>query len=624
MKAERFQPIKERFSKRLTNWSEKYMSSGAKDVLIKSVAQALPTYVMGMFKMTNQFCDDYMQLVRNFWWGHDSEHRKVHWLAWDKLTCPKSFGGLGFRDMKCFNQALLARQSWRLLVAPESLCARVLKAKYFPNGSLLDTAFPTAGSPTWKGIEYGIELLRRGIVWRIGDGNSVKIWRHRWVGHGDMLEPIVKKRWNRLTYVSELMVTGTKQWDENRVRLLTVEGDANAILRINIPQMEREDSPAWYYEQSGMFTVKSAYRLAWSHSDLAIRHQATSTSPNGERKIWEVLWKTKVQPKIRIFGWQLAHDSLPTGKNKWKRTLEIINVCKLCGQREEDGYHATVACTRARALREEMRKVWALPAEKHFKYTGRDWLLILLHGLSPEMRANVLMLLWRAWHLRNDAIHVKGEASIQESVNFLVRYSAELLPVRPQENSKGKAPMFTEEAIAKQRYVADTRLKGWSAPPEGWAKINVDGAFLTESGDAAIGVVARDCRGLVLYTCHERISQRRCATEVEAHAVLEGIKIARDLVQMPVVVESDSEVIIRDLMNPSRNRAIWSPTIEETLCISRNLDKVQWRHVKRADNRVAHELCQMGLRTRQRAVWTLDAPSNVAALIAQDCNTLFI
>jgi hypothetical protein len=66
MKAERFQPIKEMFSKRLTNWSEKYMSSGAKDVLIKSVAQALPIYVMGMFKMTNQFCDDYMQLLPPF------------------------------------------------------------------------------------------------------------------------------------------------------------------------------------------------------------------------------------------------------------------------------------------------------------------------------------------------------------------------------------------------------------------------------------------------------------------------------------------------------------------------------------------------------------------------------
>jgi hypothetical protein len=51
MKASRFQPTKERFIKRLTDWSEKYMSMGAKDELIKSVAQALTTYVMGVFKM---------------------------------------------------------------------------------------------------------------------------------------------------------------------------------------------------------------------------------------------------------------------------------------------------------------------------------------------------------------------------------------------------------------------------------------------------------------------------------------------------------------------------------------------------------------------------------------------
>lgn len=41
------------------------MSAGAKDVLIKSVAQALPTYTMGMFKMSDKFCEEYSQLVRN-------------------------------------------------------------------------------------------------------------------------------------------------------------------------------------------------------------------------------------------------------------------------------------------------------------------------------------------------------------------------------------------------------------------------------------------------------------------------------------------------------------------------------------------------------------------------------
>ena len=73
----------------------------------------------------------------------------------------KHMGGMGSLDMKWFNRALLARLAWRLVAHPDSLCACLLKAKYFPNGEMIDTVFPTDSSPSWKGIEFGLELLKK-------------------------------------------------------------------------------------------------------------------------------------------------------------------------------------------------------------------------------------------------------------------------------------------------------------------------------------------------------------------------------------------------------------------------------------------------------------------------------
>jgi hypothetical protein len=66
--------------------------------------------------------------------------------------------------MKLFNKVLLARQAWRLLQFRYSLCARLLKEKYYPNGELVDKVFPSDTSPTWRFIVYGLELLKEGII----------------------------------------------------------------------------------------------------------------------------------------------------------------------------------------------------------------------------------------------------------------------------------------------------------------------------------------------------------------------------------------------------------------------------------------------------------------------------
>jgi hypothetical protein len=96
----KFSSTKERLTKRFINWAERNM------------AQAIPAYTMVVFKPPTTLCDEMTQLIRYFWWGEEAGHMKVHWVAWNKLLLPKGLGGMGFQDLHCFNQALLARQAW--------------------------------------------------------------------------------------------------------------------------------------------------------------------------------------------------------------------------------------------------------------------------------------------------------------------------------------------------------------------------------------------------------------------------------------------------------------------------------------------------------------------------------
>ena len=136
---------------------------------------------MGMFKFPAALCEELSQIIRNFWWGDEEERRKTHWLAWDKLTRPKSEGGMGFRDLGLFNQALLAKQAWRLVVNPDSLCAKVVKAKYYPQGLILDIVFPLSASLPWQALMHGLELLKLGVIWIVRDGSNINIWRDNWL-----------------------------------------------------------------------------------------------------------------------------------------------------------------------------------------------------------------------------------------------------------------------------------------------------------------------------------------------------------------------------------------------------------------------------------------------------------
>ena len=78
--------------------------------------------------------------------------KKVAWMSWDRMCHSKEEGGLGFRDLKSFNLALLAKQGWRLQTNSSSLFSRVYKAKYFPNGDFVEAEVGKNASFAWRSI----------------------------------------------------------------------------------------------------------------------------------------------------------------------------------------------------------------------------------------------------------------------------------------------------------------------------------------------------------------------------------------------------------------------------------------------------------------------------------------
>ncbi|KAL4298146.1 hypothetical protein GQ457_12G019110 [Hibiscus cannabinus] len=102
--------LNEKVDDRVSGWTKRLLSFGGREIFLKSVAQALPLYIMSCYLLPRTITDRITSSMRRYWWSGKLSERGWPLLAWDKICTPKNAGGMGLRDLRRFNLALLGKQ----------------------------------------------------------------------------------------------------------------------------------------------------------------------------------------------------------------------------------------------------------------------------------------------------------------------------------------------------------------------------------------------------------------------------------------------------------------------------------------------------------------------------------
>ena len=585
--------LKERLSERVQGWQTRFLSPAGKEVMLKAVAMALPTYTMSCFLLPKTVCKQIVSIMSEFWWRNKKDSRGIHWRSWDLMSKPKDKGGLGFKDLEAFNIALLGKQMWRMLAHKDSLLARVFKSRYYAKSEPLSAGLGSRPSYAWRSIRAAQQLLQQGARMLIGNGQLTRVFQDSWIGQ----KPAARAqaiRWNcenqhpHLPHnlrVSELLLNDGREWNRELLTRYFPEEEMRKIMHTRTCGKDSKDIYIWDYTKTGIYTVKSGY---WVLTNILSKSALTEEDQPSLDHLYQLAWNTNTSPKIHHFLWRCISNILPVAGNMARKHISKEAGCYRCGHEVETVNHMLFQCPLARL-------VWALtpiPAPPDGMMMQSLYSNIY-HVLSvqkqypnDDVQAGIVpWLMWRLWKNRNELIFQGKERAAEEIVRRAIEDAEEWRGRKQVEIEEVKRSEVKTTTTANQSHP-------WQPPPQTWLKCNSDGAWRQDRDSTGLGWICSDARGETLWVGARSVTKAGSAIAAEAEALKWGAETLAQFGYTNIIFETDSLSLARMINGVEEVWPSLQPTVEVIRYYLLQIGSYVVRYYPRGGNKAADRVAK--------------------------------
>lgn len=274
----------------------------------------LPVFMFSSRLAPVSIMEEIEKIVRLFLWGTRDGVRKIHLLSFEGVCLPKEFGGLGIKQAREINLALLCKWFWRL--KQDRLWVRLLKEKY---GSVLGGIYPKErklpfGVTVWRGLSYVFVLYNCLTGMKVGNGSFTKFWLDKWcIGFSlaNMFPELFESSCMKTCSVKDVFnpgQVGLDRWTSGIDPMVAVrEPDKLFFLFTILDKVEIEegvDQVVWE-DRSKKFLVSICFTKILN---LGLKYFCLGIFPF----CWDRVWDRRIPSKFYFFVWLLARNTVLT------------------------------------------------------------------------------------------------------------------------------------------------------------------------------------------------------------------------------------------------------------------------------------------------------------------------